>query len=132
MADKYLSDEEVFGPGAGAGSGYLSDEEVFGPPKNRSYLGAALESGARTLGAAGATVLDAINPFTTSEEDAAKLYKDDPEGFKRFQEESAAAVLQRFAAEQTKRSREVMQEVSPDETGAVSGAPLGRTRVRHP
>jgi hypothetical protein len=125
MADKYLSDEEVFGPGAGAGSGYLSDEEVFGPPKNRSYLGAALESGVRTLGAAGATVLDAINPFTTSEEDAAKLYKDDPEGFKRFQEESAAAVLQRFAAEQTKRSREVMQEVSPDETGAVSGAPLG-------
>ena len=125
MADKYLSDEEVFGPGAGAGSGYVSDDEVFGPPKNRSYLGAALESGVRTLGAAGATVLDAINPFTTSEEDAAKLYKDDPEGFKRFQEESAAAVLQRFAAEQTKRSREVMQEVSPDETGAVSGAPLG-------
>lgn len=125
MADKYLSDEEVFGAGAGAGSRYLSDEEVFGPPKNRSYLGAALESGVRALGAAGATVLDAINPFTTSEEDAAKLYKDDPEGFKRFQEKSAAAVLQRFAAEQTKRSREVMQEVSPDETGAVSGKPLG-------
>ncbi len=102
-------------------------DDLPGAPtkKNRSYLGAALESGVRTLGAAGATVLDAINPFTLSEEDAATLYKDDPEGFKRFQEESAAAVLQRFAAEQTKRSREVMQEVSPDETGAVSGKPLG-------
>ena len=107
---------------------YFSLEDAVGDPvkQDRSYLGAALQSGARSLVAAGATIIDSLNPFTLSEEDAAVLYKNDPEGFKRFQEKSASAVLQRFAAEQTKRAREVMQEVDSSEKGAVSDKPVGQ------
>jgi hypothetical protein len=93
-------------------------------PKNRSYLGASAEVGVRSLGAAAARVVDALNPFTTSEEEAAVLYKNDPEGFQRFVEKSAGNVLDRFAREQTERSRAAMAAVSPDQKGAISGKPL--------
>lgn len=102
-----------------------TDWSQFKPaPQNRSYLGASAEVGARSLGAAAARVVDALNPFTTSEEEAAVLYKNDPEGFQRFVEKSAGNVLDRFAREQTERSRAAMAAVSPDQKGAISGKPL--------
>lgn len=94
-------------------------------PATRGFLGASAESGARSLLSTGARVLDALNPFTTSDEEAATLFKDDPEGFKQFQERSAAGALSRFAREQAKRADEVMSRVNPGQTGAVSGKPLG-------
>ena len=90
----------------------------------RGFLSAAAESGVRTLAAAGARLVDELNPFTLSEQDAAVLYKDDPKGFKRYTEESAAAALQRFAQEQTRRAGEVMQQADPTEVGTLSQRPL--------
>ena len=102
-----------------------TDWSQFKPaPQNRSYLGASAEMGVRSLGAAAARVVDALNPFTTSEEEAAVLYKNDPEGFQRFVEKSAGNVLDRFAREQTERGRQARAAVSPDQKGAISGKPL--------
>jgi hypothetical protein len=96
----YLSEDEVFGVKAKpAGSNYLSDDEVFGraaPNKgvditdnplnvkekkegSRSFLGASAESGGRALLAAGARIIDELNPFTLSESDAATLTKNNPD-----------------------------------------------------
>ena len=88
--------------------------------QDRSYLGASAEMGGRALLGAGARILEAFDPNSISEQDAATLYKDDPEGFKRLTENSAAMALSRFANEQARRSQEIMQRVKP-EMGAVSG-----------
>ncbi len=60
------------------------------PAGNRSFLGASAESGGRSLLSTGARLADALNPFTTSDEEAATLFKNDPEGFKDFQARGAA------------------------------------------
>ena len=88
--------------------------------QDRSYLGASAETGGRALLGAGARILEAFDPNSISEQDAATLYKDDPEGFKRLTENSAAMALSRFANEQARQSQEIMQRVKP-EMGAVSG-----------
>lgn len=112
-------------PDRGASSVDWAQFKPAPPAGKRGYLSAAAESGGRSLLAAGATVLDALNPFTTSEEDAAVLYKNDPEGFKKFTEKSASAVLQRFAESQVRKGQDAMRQANPAETGAVSGKPLG-------
>lgn len=94
--------------------------------QDRSFLGASLEAGGRSLLAAGARLIDTLNPFTLSEQDAATLFKDKPDQLKEITEKSASMALSRFANEQTKRAREVMQEVKPTETGAISGKPIGQ------
>jgi len=88
--------------------------------QDRSFLGASAESGGRALLGAGARILEVLDPNSLSEQDAATLFKDDPEGFKRVTEKSAAMALSRFANEQARRSQEIMQRVKP-EMGAVSG-----------
>ena len=92
----------------------------------RSFIGASAESGGRAVLAAGARILDELNPFTLSESDAATLFKNDPEALKYFTGKSATMVLSRFANEQTARAAEVMQQVSPDERGVVSGRSLSK------
>lgn len=92
---------------------------------DRSYLGAAAESGGRTLLAAGARIVDELNPFTLSEQDAAVLYKNDPEGFKRVTEQSASMALSRYANEQTRLAKQAMTQVAADQKGAISDKPLG-------
>jgi len=101
-----------------------SDEKSWEKAPERSYLGASAVSGGRTLLAAGAKLLEEFNPFTTSEQDAAVLYKDNPEKLKEFTEKSASATLSRFAQEQTRRAREAMEEVKPGEKGLISGQQL--------
>ena len=88
--------------------------------QDRSFLGASAETGGRALLGAGARILEALDPNSLSEQDAATLFKDDPEAFKRVTEKSAAMALSRFANEQARRSQEIMQQVKP-ERGAVSG-----------
>lgn len=90
----------------------------------QGYLSAAAEAGGRSLLAAGARIIDDLNPFTLSESDAATLFKNNPTKLNEIAEKSAAMALSRFANEQTARAREVMQDVSPTETGAISGKPL--------
>ena len=90
----------------------------------QGYLSAAAEAGGRSLLAAGARLIDDLNPFTLSESDAATLFKNNPTKLNEIAEKSAAMALSRFANEQTARAREVMQDVSPTETGAISGKPL--------
>lgn len=101
-----------------------NDQTSWEKAPERSYLGASAVSGGRTLLAAGAKLLEEFNPFTTSEQDAAVLYKDNPEKLKEFTEKSASAVLSRFAQEQTRRAREAMEEVKPGEKGLISGQQL--------
>lgn len=105
--------------------GNAFDEFDTPAKQDRSYLGASLEAGARSVAAAGARLIDELNPFTLSESDAAALYKDNPEKLQDLLKNHSALALSRFANEQTKRAREVMQQVNPQETGAVSGKPLG-------
>jgi len=88
--------------------------------QDRTFLGASAEAGGRAVLGGLATLVDTLNPFTLSEQDAATLYKDDPEGFKKVTEKSASMVLSRFANEQARISQENMQRVKP-ENGAVSG-----------
>ena len=88
--------------------------------QDRTFLGASAEAGGRAVLGGLATLVDTLNPFTLSEQDAATLYKDDPEGFKKVTEKSASMVLSRFANEQARISQENMQRVKP-EKGALSG-----------
>ena len=77
--------------------------------QDRSFLGASAETGGRALLGAGARILEALDPNSLSEQDAATLFKDDPEAFKRVTEKSAAMALSRIANEQARRSQEIMQ-----------------------
>ena len=124
MADtQYLSLDEI--APASTPKGYVPLGEATGPVKqDRSYIGAAAESGVRSLAAAGARLIDSLNPFTLSEEDAATLYKNNPDKLKEITEHSASMALSRYAQEQTARARQVMGNVSPNEKGAISGKPL--------
>jgi hypothetical protein len=77
-----------------------------------SYLGGSLKAGAYDLAGAGARILDAINPFTLSESDAATLFKNDPQKLKDFQNNSVAMILSRFADRMSDNSDAAMQGVS--------------------
>lgn len=89
----------------------------------QSYLGAAAESGGRALLSAGARIVDSLNPFTTSDEEAAVLFKDQPAELKAFQENSAAGFLSRFAREQATRAEEATRSADATGKGVVSGKP---------
>lgn len=103
-----------------------NDQTSWEKAPERSYLGASAVSGGRTLLAAGAKLIEEFNPFTTSEQEAAVLYKDNPEKLQEFTEKSASAILSRFAQEQTRRAREAMEEVRPSEKGLISGQQLDK------
>lgn len=74
-----------------------------------TFLGASAKAGGRDLLAVGAKLIDVLNPFTTSDEDLAVLYKNDPEGLKRQREQGGTAVLSRFARNQTEASKQIME-----------------------
>ena len=112
---------------ASSSGNYFDQFDPGAKPKKQpqqGYLSAAAEAGGRSLLAAGARIIDELNPFTLSESDAATLFKDNPAKLKELTEKSASMALSRYANEQTARAREVMQKVSPTETGAISGKPL--------
>lgn len=126
--NNFLSLDEIAEPAAPAAPArLLSIDEAVGSPvkQDRSFLGASAEAGGRALLAAGARLIDELNPFTLSESDAAVLFKDNPDKLKEITEKSASMALSRFANEQTRRAKEVMQEVTPTETGLLSGKPVG-------
>ena len=79
--------------------------------KSLMYMGASGRAGLHDFAAATAKLLDTVQPFTTSDEDLAVLYKNDPEGLKRQREHGAATVLSRFARNQTQDANDVMSKV---------------------
>ena len=91
---------------SGYGKGDLTEDAL-------SYLGASGKSGLHSLAAASAKLLDEIQPFTTSDEDLAVIYKNDPEALRYYREESLATGLSRFARQQNQASEDVMGEALP-------------------
>lgn len=79
-----------------------------------SYLGQSLKAGAYDLAGAAAKVLDAVNPWTFSEADIATIYKDQPEKYQDYLDNSAGMILNRFAKSMTKKSEETMKGLSPE------------------
>lgn len=79
-----------------------------------SYLKQSVISGGYALAGAGAKLLDAVNPWTFSEEEIATLYKDQPEKFRDYMDNNAGMILNRFAKAMQKNSEEAMQAVSPE------------------
>ncbi|CAH0532153.1 hypothetical protein UAM5_00036 [Ralstonia phage UAM5] len=79
----------------------------------KSFLGKSLKAGMYDLAGAGAKLLDAVNPWTLSESDAATLFKNDPAKLKQMQDESATMILSRFARRMSQNSDEAMKEISP-------------------
>lgn len=78
-----------------------------------NYFGGSMVAGVHDLVGAGAKLTSALLPFTTSDQDLAVLYKDDPEGLRRMRNNSLATTLDRFARKQTQRSERTMEEVTP-------------------
>ena len=74
-----------------------------------TYMGASGKAGGHDLVAAGAKLIDAVQPFTPSDQDLATLYKNDPEGLKRKREQSASGILPDIAKEQTQKANSIME-----------------------
>lgn len=78
-----------------------------------NYFGGSLIAGAHDAVGAGAKLVSTVLP-TTSDQDLATLYKNDPEGLKRMRETSLATSLDRFARKQTARAEKTMEGVTPE------------------
>jgi len=76
-----------------------------------TYMGASGKAGGHDLLAAGAKLIDAAQPFTTSDQDLATLYKNDPEGLKRQREQGASMFLSRFARSQTQQANATLEAI---------------------
>lgn len=79
----------------------------------RTYLGASTKSGIESLLGTTAKVLDTIQPFTLSEQDAAVLFKDKPAELSDMQA-SAPMFLSRFARAMQQASEATMANINSD------------------
>ncbi len=80
----------------------------------KTYLGASVKSGTEALIGVGAKMLDTFNPFTLSEQDAAVLYKNEPEKLAKMQTEGSAMFLSRFTRAMQQASQNTMAAVNPE------------------
>jgi hypothetical protein len=83
----------------------------------RTYLGASVKSGLESLLGTTARVIDAVQPFTLSEQDAAVLFKDKPEELAAMQA-APAMFLTRFARAMQQASEATMANLNPDAKAA--------------
>ncbi|MFM6926998.1 MAG: PLxRFG domain-containing protein [Bdellovibrio sp.] len=105
----FRGDEPVKGSATTAKA--QDDELDFGgdPVVERSgYLGASAKAGLYDLAGQAATVIDTLNPFTTSEKDLAVLFKNDPAQFKHFTEKSLNSTYQRVAKNASAKAEQTM------------------------
>lgn len=86
-----------------------------------SYFGRSVASGVVNLTAAGTKLLDKVQPFTTSEEELAVLFKNDPAKLKEMRENGAATALSRWALDQQKLANQIMDN-APDQVKAKYGS----------
>lgn len=110
-------------PDAGSGAG--------------SYLKQSLKAGGYDLAGAAAKVLDAVNPWTFTEAEIATIYKDDPQKYQDYLDNSAGMILNRFAKAMTKKSEETMQGISPEAKATYGGleyatTDLDKSALTHP
>ncbi len=84
----------------------------------RTYLGASLKSGLEGLIGVTARLVDTLNPFTTSEQELAVLYKDDPAKLREMRDESPALFLSRVARAGQQASEVTMEGISPEAKAA--------------
>lgn len=82
-----------------------------------SQLGASAIKGTYDLGAAGLRLLDAVNPFTTSEADLAVVYKNNPAELKR-QLNGPATALSRYARQLTQKGEAALAARSDENKAA--------------
>lgn len=92
-----------------------------------SYLGKSAVAGMYDLAGAAAKVLDAVNPWTFSEADIATIYKDQPEKYQDYLDNSAGMILNRFAKAMTKKSEETMKGLSPEAKANYGGLEYATT-----
>lgn len=92
-----------------------------------SYLGQSLKAGAYDLAGAAAKLLDTVNPWTFSEADIATIYKDQPEKYQEYLDNSAGMILNRFAKAMTKKSEETMKGISPEAQKTYGGLEYATT-----
>lgn len=79
-----------------------------------SYLKQSGIAGLYDLAGSGAKILDAVNPWTFTESEIATIYKDQPEKYQDYLDNSAGMILNRFAKRMTKNSEEAMAGISED------------------
>lgn len=103
-----LADDAAFAKLAHDDTGNLSKVEGA-----VNFLGSSLKAGTLDLMGAGAKLLDAVQPFTLSEGDAAVLYKNDPKKLQDMQMNSPSMFLSRFAKAMTEGSNQTMEDISP-------------------
>jgi len=82
-------------------------------PEKLGYLAASTKAGALNLVGSAAKLVDALNPFTTSEAELATLYKNEPEKLAKLQAEGANTFLQRFGRAMQQGSENVMEDIAP-------------------
>ena len=88
-------------------------ENMSGIESALSFLGGSTLAGLNDLAGAGAKLVDSLNPFTLSDQDAAVLYKDQPEKLAQMRAQSPAMALSRFARGRTEASKQNMLDISP-------------------
>jgi hypothetical protein len=103
-----LADDAAFAKLAHDDTGNLSKVEGA-----VNFLGSSLKAGTLDLMGAGAKLIDAVQPFTLSEGDAAVLYKNDPKKLQDMQMNSPSMFLSRFAKAMTEGSNQTMEDISP-------------------
>lgn len=74
-----------------------------------SYLARSAGSGFLNLTGAFTKFVESVNPFTTSEEELAVLFKNDPAKLKDMRENGASGALSRWALEQQKLANQLME-----------------------
>lgn len=88
----------------------------------RSYLAQSWKSGGHNLASAMSLLaneaMGIIGGGAPSDEELAKLYKNDPEGLRRQRDESEATTLTRFAREQNAAAEKAMKDISPEAKAA--------------
>lgn len=92
-----------------------------------SYLGQSLKAGAYDLAGAAAKILDVVNPWTFTEAEIATIYKDDPQKYQDYLDNSAGMILNRFAKAMTKKSDETMKGISPEAQKTYGGLEYATT-----
>lgn len=92
-----------------------------------SYLKQSGIAGLYDLAGSGAKILDAVNPWTFTEQEIATIYKDQPEKYQDYLENSAGMILNRFAKRMTKKSEEAMAGISEDAKRTYGGQEYATT-----
>lgn len=106
-AAKFLADPN------NAAIAHDNKDSLGGIENSLSFLWGSAKAGVNDLAGAGAKLLDAVQPFTLSDQDAAVLFKNQPDKLRQMRDTSLAMGLSRFARGRTAASQQNMKDISP-------------------